>query len=209
MGVNRIISAAKLKYAFVCLISCQLVVLLDTSPLTNQEIDEELFQYETADMQKFKSRFNSSGSNLNTEMINDELQDNTWNYMAELILILLLAILSIPANIFLFLFYTKKIYQYKKCQTPQLNIRYRSITNSFHTYMIEICLFDTIVVGYLVLNTFFHFLYYFKKTKYESVFDISNFTCKFFIYILRISGAMSNYLVLLLSLNRSMLIYFK
>jgi hypothetical protein len=43
------------------------------------------------------------------------------------------------------------------------------------------------------------------KSPYESVYDVSNFTCKFFIYVVRISSAMSNYLVCLLAINRSML----
>ncbi len=197
----------KSNYLLLYLIGFQLVVQLDTT-LTYQEIDDELFEYDTENKIKLRPALSPNGT-INSQMINDELEDNTWNYMAELILILLLAIFTLPANCFLFLFYTKKIYHYKKWQSPLQNTRYRSITNSFHTYLIEICLFDTIIVLYLVSNTLFQFFFYLKKTKYESVFDISNFTCKFFIYILRISGAMSNYLVLLLSLNRCMLIYFK
>lgn len=145
---------------------------------------------------------------LNSKMIQEELMDNSWDYMTELILIVLLAILTVPSNIFLFLFYCKKVKDYKKLKNLSFT-RYASITNSFHTYLIEMCAFDTIIVAYLVLNTTFQFLFYLKKSHYESVFDISNFTCKFFIYILRISGAMSNYLVFLLSLNRGLLIFFK
>ncbi|CAF0980003.1 unnamed protein product [Brachionus calyciflorus] len=139
--------------------------------------------------------------------INEELMNNTWDYATEIIFIVLIGILTLPANIFLFYFYMQKIRRYKKLK--HLSHRYVRIANSFHTYMIEMCSFDTIIVIYLILNTFFQFLYYLKKSEYESVYDISNFTCKFFIYILRISGAMSNYLVFLLSLNRSLLILFK
>jgi hypothetical protein len=43
------------------------------------------------------------------------------------------------------------------------------------------------------------------KSPYEFVYDVSNFTFKFFIYVERISSAMSNYLVCLLAINRFML----
>lgn len=141
-------------------------------------------------------------TNVNSQMmmIQDELMGNTWDYRTELVFALLLAILAIPANIFLFTFYTQKVRRYKRLK--HFNLRYASIANSFHTYLIEICLFDTLIVIYLILDSCFHLLSFLKKSPYESVFDVSNFACKFFTYILRISGAMSNYLVFLLSLNR-------
>ena len=191
----------------------RLVATSDSSP-TYEDIDYELRDFETRDESLKQNDAEASPkfskTMVNSEMINDELKGNTWNYMAECVFILLLAILTVPANAFLFFLYTKKIYRYKKFKTPKLNrVRSSSIQNSFNTYMIEICLFDTLIVVYLVSNTLFQFFFYLKKTQYESVFDISNFACKFFIYILRISGAMSNYLVLLLALNRCMLLHFK
>ena len=183
------------------------------SSVTYDYIEDELTEFENQgndwkDSEHFYPK--TLKNTINSEMINDELMGNTWNYMAELVLILLLSVLTIPANIFLFFFYTKKIYQYKKFQSPKTNkVRSSSIKNSFNTYMIEICLFDSLIVVYLVSNTLFQFFFYLKKTQYESIFDVSNFACKFFIYVLRISGAMSNYLVLLLALNRCMLLHFK
>jgi len=199
---------------YLCLLYFSLVAASDFS-LTYEDIDDELRDFETLDESLNKQNDAETSPKfaktmVNSEMINDELMGNTWNYMAECVFILLLAILTIPANAFLFFLYTKKIYRYKKFQTPKINrVRSSSIQNSFNTYMIEICLFDTLIVVYLVSNTLFQFFFYLKKTQYESVFDISNFACKFFIYILRISGAMSNYLVLLLALNRCMLLHFK
>jgi hypothetical protein len=198
---------------YVCLLCFRLVVTSD-SLLTYEDIDDELRDFEIRDdslkQNDAEKSPKFSKTMVNSEMINDELMENTWNYMAECVFILLLAILTVPANAFLFFLYTKKIYRYKKFQTPKINrVRSSSIQNSFNTYMIEICLFDTLIVVYLVSNTLFQFFFYLKKTQYESVFDISNFACKFFIYILRISGAMSNYLVLLLALNRCMLLHFK
>jgi hypothetical protein len=155
-------------------------------------------------------------TNVNQAMIQEELEGNTWDYATELIFIVLLAVLTFPANLFLFTFYTQKARRYKSRQhmstaaaSVLANSRYVSIANSFHTYLVEICSFDTVIVVYLILDTSFHLLFFLKKSPYESVFDISNFTCKFFIYILRISGAMSNYLVFLLSLNRCFLIFFR
>lgn len=150
-------------------------------------------------------RFSQAAAELqqttpDTAMIAQELSESQWDYVTEIVFILFLAVLSIPANIFLFTFFTRKIRRYKKMK--HFNLRYASIANSFHAYVVEICFFDTINVIYLILNSTFHLLYLLKKTQYESVFDISNFACKFFIYILRISGAMSNYLVFLVSLNR-------
>lgn len=138
-------------------------------------------------------------------MVQEELLENTWDYMTELVFIPFLAILSIPANIFLFTFYAKKVRFYKRLK--HFNKRYASVANSFHSYMIEISAFDIVIVFYLILNSTFHLLYFLKKSQYESVYDISNFACKFFIYILRISGAMSNYLVFLLSLNRFVCVF--
>lgn len=135
-----------------------------------------------------------------TVMIAQELLESQWDYVTEIVFILFLAVLSIPANIFLFVVYTRKFRRFKRMK--HFNLRYASIANSFHAYLVEICSFDTINVIYLILDSTFHMLYRLKKSHYESVFDISNFACKFFIYILRISGAMSNYLVFLLSLNR-------
>lgn len=135
-----------------------------------------------------------------TVMIAHELLESQWDYVTEIVFILFLAVLSIPANIFLFVVYARKFRRFKRMK--HFNLRYASIANSFHAYLVEICSFDTINVVYLILDSTFHMLYRLKKSHYESVFDISNFACKFFIYILRISGAMSNYLVFLLSLNR-------
>ena len=219
--------------ACVLIVFSQLIVQIDLS-LTYEDIESELDGYDAfGNRDTLLNSKASNGTAINTQMINEELMANTWNYMAELVLILLLAVLSIPANCFLFLFYTKKSYNYKRVKEPSESIRSNPITNSFNTYMIEICLFDTLIgmiwkllidfnvskisffsffgilVVYLVSNTLFQFFFYLKKTEYESVFDISNFACKFFIYILRISGAMSNYLVLLLSLNRCMLLHYK
>ena len=126
--------------------------------------------------------------------------------MTELVFIIVVAVLAIP-NIFLLMFYSKKVTRYK--QLRHLNARYARIANSFHTYMIEICCFDTVIVSYLVINTVLQTLHAKELSEYESVYDISNFACKFFIYIVRISAAMSNYLVFLLSLNRCFLVIFR
>lgn len=147
-----------------------------------------------------------TSTRLSQQAIIEELNHNTWDHMTELIFIVLITLLTIPANSFLFFFYMRKIRRYKKIK--HLNVGYVRVANSFHTYMIEICLFDTVIVFYLILNTLFQFLYNLKMSRYESVYDVSNFACKFFIYILRISGAMSNFLVFLLSLNRCFLILF-
>lgn len=136
--------------------------------------------------------------------IESEINDS-WNYGAELVFILIIAILAIPANIFLIIFSIKKVIYYK-CLRHLIQAR---IANSFHTYLIEICLFDTIIMIYLILNTVFKVLHYFDQTPYESVYDISNFACKFFTFTVRISGAMSNYLVFFLSFTRCMLFYRK
>jgi hypothetical protein len=160
--------------------------------------------------------------------IPEEIKDfDIYHDETELIFFLVLGILSIPANLFLFIFYCKKVRLYKtgalfiqsdqikggrqdtNVKTYHLNTRYARIANSFHTYMIEICCFDTLVVVILVINSIFKFLYSYGKSEYESVYDISNFACKFFVYILRISAAMSNYLVFFLALNRCFLIIFK
>lgn len=168
-------------------------------------------QVTTKSFSTFSSSIKSTNSSIRTltslvslhpdsAMVQEELLENTWDYMTELVFIPFLAILSIPANIFLFTFYAKKVRFYKRLK--HFNKRYASVANSFHSYMIEISAFDIVIVFYLILNSTFHLLYFLKKSQYESVYDISNFACKFFIYILRISGAMSNYLVFLLSLNR-------
>jgi hypothetical protein len=149
----------------------------------------------------------SISTTLNPIIISQELMENRWDFLTEFAFIFILTLLTLPANAFLFFFYLKKVKKYKrlKCSQPD----YSSAANSFHTYMIEMCLFDTIIVIYLILDVFIHLLYNFNLTDYESVFDISNFACKFFIYIIRISGAMSNYLVFLLSLNRCLLVFYK
>ena len=171
-------------------------------PSNDDKTDQNDRSLETI-RERLKEKYNNK-----TKMIIEELEENTWDYMTELIFILALALLSIPANLFLFLFYKRKEKLYKQSKKLVEDSNCARIENSFNTYIIEICWFDSIIVSYLVINTSFQVLYHFKKVEYESVFDISNFTCKFFIYILRISGAMSNYLVFLLSLNRGFLIYF-
>ena len=127
-----------------------------------------------------------------------------WNYELEFFFILVVGIFSIPVNFMLILFYAKKVRDYKKgCH---LNPKKFPSANSFYTYLIEMSVFDTLLVIYLILDTTFRFLSKKKKTEYESVYDISNFTCKFFIYVVRISSAMSNLLLALLSINRCMLL---
>lgn len=189
------------------LLSIIIITILINSISISQCSQTHLSSNRTTNIILTTSTASHTTTTLNQMAIHEELMGNTWDYMTEVIFILILAIFTIPANIFLLLFYIQKVRRYK--QLKHLNARYVRIANSFHTYLIEICSFDTIIVVYLILNTFFQFLFYLKKSEYESVFDVSNFACKFFIYILRISGAMSNYLVFLLSLNRCFLILFR
>lgn len=132
-----------------------------------------------------------------------ELPDK-WNDTLEFVLILVITIFSIPANFYLIAFYVRKVREYK--QRRAHNPNEARLTNSFYTYIIEISSFDTTLVVYLILDASFKLLSNMGKSQYESVYDISNFTCKFFIYVVRISSAMSNYLVCLLSFNRCMLL---
>jgi hypothetical protein len=165
--------------------------------VANQSFDETISNTSTTTM----------STTLNPMIISQELMENRWDFVTEFTFIFILTLLTLPANVFLFFFYLKKIKKYKNLKTSQPD--YSSAANSFHTYMIEMCLFDTIIVIYLILDVSVHLLYNLNMTDYESVFDISNFACKFFIYIIRISGAMSNYLVFLLSLNRCLLVFYK
>ena len=93
---------------------------------------------------------------------------------------------------------------YKKLR--RLNLNQARIANSFYTYILEMSSFETMLVIYLILDASFKLAANMEKTVYESVYDVSNFTCKFFIYVVRISSAMSNYLVCLLLVNRYMLL---
>lgn len=180
------------------LCNCSRSVVVN-SPKTNTPRSLKFDWNSTNQLAQLES-VSSAVTSVNPAMVAEELNASKWDYKTELVLISCLAVLSIPANLFLIVFYTKKMRHFKK--RKHFNLRYASIANSFHSYLIEICSFDTVNVVYLILNSTFHFLYFLEKSEYESVFDISNFACKFFIYILRISAAMSNYLVFLLSLNR-------
>jgi hypothetical protein len=137
------------------------------------------------------------------EDIDSELDENAWNYKAELVFTCIIFLLALPANIYIILFSLKKVNYYKRLK----NLTQARITKSFHTFLIEIYLFDTIIIIFLILNTIFKVLHYFEKTSYDSLYDISNFACKFFTFTVRISGAMSNYLVFFLALTRCMLFY--
>ena len=145
-------------------------------------------------------------SNSSLLDIDSELNESAWNYKAELVFILMIAIIGLPANLFLVLFSFKKITYYRPLRHHLVQAR---IANSFHTYLVEICFFDTVIIIYLIINTIFKVLHYFEKTQYESLYDISNFACKFFTFTVRISSAMSNYLVFFLSLTRHILFYCK
>lgn len=129
---------------------------------------------------------------------------NKWNYHLEFFFIIVIGIFAIPSNLFLILFYIKKARIYKKLRN--LNLNQARIANSFYTYILEMSSFDTMLVIYLILDASFKLAASMEKTVYESVYDVSNFTCKFFIYVVRISSAMSNYLVCLLLVNRYMLL---
>ncbi len=152
--------------------------------------------------------FNSSldillNKSLDSLINYDDELTKPWNYKLEFTFIILIGALSIPANLLLFLFYVKKMHNYKRLYAHAQNQKH--IVNSFYTYLIEMATFDTFLVVYLILDVSFKFLSSMDKSPYESVYDVSNFTCKFFIYVVRISSAMSNYLVCLLAINRSML----
>lgn len=146
--------------------------------------------------------FNLTMDNTLMNLFEGELT-KPWNYKLEFILLLIICIFSIPANLFVLLFSIWKVRRYK--HLFDLNPNKTHIANSFYTYLIEISSFDTTLLVYLILDTSFKFLTNMGYSQYESVYDISNFTCKFFIYVVRISSAMSNYLVCLLALNRCML----
>jgi hypothetical protein len=135
----------------------------------------------------------------------DELNENSWNYKAELVFTCVIVLLALPTNIYIILFSLKKVNYYKNLK----NLTQARITKSFHTFLIEIYLFDTIIIIFLIINTIFKVLHYFEKTSYDSLYDISNFACKFFTFTVRISGAMSNYLVFFLALTRCTLFYQK
>jgi len=145
-------------------------------------------------------------SNISFLDIDSELNESTWNYKAELVIILMIAIIGLPANLFLILFSLKKIAYYRPLRHHLMQAR---IANSFHIYLIEMCFFDTVIIIYLIINAIFKVLHYFEKTPYESLYDISNFACKIFTFTVRISSAMSNYLVFFLSLTRHILFYCK
>lgn len=130
-----------------------------------------------------------------------------WDYTTELVFHSILGILAIPTNLFLLWFYIEKVRRYKNLR--HLNARYARIANSFHTYMIEICSFDIVIVTYLMVDSSFKQMHANGMSQFESVYDISNFACKFFTYIVRISSAMINWLVFLLALNRCFLIIFR
>ncbi len=127
-----------------------------------------------------------------------------WNYKLEFILIILIGIFSLPANLFLIIFYNEKARQYKQCR-QQFPSKTR-IVNSFHTYLRILTSFDTILVIYLMLDTTLMLLSKLGKTEYESVYDLSSFACKFFIYVVRISSGMSNYLICFLSINQCLIL---
>lgn len=130
------------------------------------------------------------------------------DFNSEALFIFILSILSIPTNICLIIFYAKKIFFYKRYNknfTPKL--RYVYAANCFNTYLIEICSFDTILSIHLLVNTIFKVLHDYEYTTYESIFDVSHFTCKFFVYALRISSSMCAWLTFLLTFNRFMLLF--
>ncbi len=131
------------------------------------------------------------------------LNENSWNYKAELVFTCVIVLLALPTNIYIILFSLRKVNYYKNLK----NFTQARITKSFHTFLIEIYLFDTIIIIFLIINTIFKVLHYFEKTSYDSLYDMSNFACKFFTFTVRISGAMSNYLVFFLALTRCTLFY--
>ena len=139
--------------------------------------------------------------------MNKEIMSSTWNYKVELMIFSLISVLGIPPNLILLAYYTKKSLNFKR-----IRLLYPSqarIANSFYTYLIEMCVFDTLLIIYLIANQIFKVLWHIGESPYESIYDVSNFTCKFFIYMVRISSAMSNYLVVFLSFNRCMLLLVK
>jgi hypothetical protein len=127
-----------------------------------------------------------------------------WNYKLEFILIVLIGIFSLPANLFLIVFYNEKARKYK--QRRQQNPNKARIANSFYTYLRILASFDTILVIYLILDTTLMLLSKLGKTEYESVYDLSSFACKFFIYVVRISSGMSNCLTCFLSINQCLIL---
>jgi hypothetical protein len=148
----------------------------------------------------------------NTSLTNNNDDDlnfvTKWDAQSDKIFIFIFSILSIPSNILLIAFYAHRICYYKRYNkkfAPKLKHVYAA--NCFNTYLVEICIFDTIISVYLLTDTIFKQLYDYKITAYESIFDISQFTCKFFIHALHISAAMTGWLTFLLTFNRYMLLF--
>jgi hypothetical protein len=148
---------------------------------------------------------NNNNNNNSTFTITLKHHESALDYRTELLIVCALSIFAIPANVFLIILYVKKLIKSKEISTK----RGHQLANSFFTYMIEMCAFDTAIIVYFVLDNIIHGLHRLHKTQYSSISEISNFTCKFFIYLLRISSAMSNFLSFFLLLNRSMLVLFK
>ena len=103
------------------------------------------------------------------------------------IFIFLFSVFSIPANFILLGFFANKIKSYKRFNNkfePKLKHVYAA--NCFNTYFIEICSFDTVICLHLIIDGVFQHLNESGFTDFESIFDVSQFTCKFFIYSLHI-----------------------
>ena len=99
-----------------------------------------------------------------------------WDSQSERIFTYIFSVLSIPSNLFLILFFASKIHSYKRFNknfAPKLKHVYAA--NCFNTYLLEICSFDIIICVHLLTDAIFQHLHEFKLTKYESVFDVSQF----------------------------------
>jgi hypothetical protein len=144
-----------------------------------------------------------------TEAINIDNFINSWDYSSEKWILFVLSALGLPANIFLIIYFTCKIKSYKRLNKNDCirRLGYIYTANCYNTYFIEICICDTIISLYLLMDTLLQVLNENNLIIYSSLLDISHFTCKFFIYILRISSSMSCWLTFLLSFNRCMLLF--
>lgn len=144
-----------------------------------------------------------------TNVINIDDFINSWDYSSEKWILFVLSAFGLPANLFLIIYFACKIKSYKRLNKNDRirRLGYIYTANCYNTYFIEICICDAIISIYLLIDTLLQLLNEKNLIIYSSILDISHFTCKFFLYILRISSSMGCWLTFLLSFNRCMLLF--
>ena len=116
------------------------------------------------------------------------------------------ALLGLPSNILLLVILIRnRLDNRRQNLFKHLSHMKTNTTGSFERFLFEVVLIDTLLIIYHFVDNFLSYIHDDRSTGQHYLIHISDFCCKFFTYIAKMSILLTTWLLLLLIINQFML----